>query len=351
MTSDTGSDPRSAALRYWFAELCGRHELGTVSGGIEPVSGDASFRRYFRGRTDRGSWVLVDAPTDKENSEPFLAVQALLARAGVHVPEVIAVEPVQGFLCLEDLGDELLLHRLRRDPDQAAQLYRQAFAELLKIQSCEPAGARLPLFDRTRLGNEMELFRDWLCKGLLKLELSAAEHGMLDAVFALLLDSALAEQQVVVHRDFHSRNLMLSGKGLGVIDFQDAVTGPFSYDLVSLLKDCYIAWPADRVSGWALQYLRLADEAGIVRGLEAERFLRDFTLMGAQRHLKAAGIFCRLWLRDGKPGYLVDIPRTLAYIIDAGFGQAKLREFSAWLERRVMPALTHKLETLHGIAT
>jgi aminoglycoside/choline kinase family phosphotransferase len=339
---------RRAALWSWFVSLCPQYKLGEPLGGIQEVSGDASFRRYFRGRTTSGTWVLVDAPPDKEDSRPFLAVQASLFRAGVRVPKVLAADLQQGFMCLEDFGSDLLWPaleqaRLRQDTAAAATLYRQAFDELLKIQLC-PA-QELPPYNEALLQREVLLFQDWLCEGILGLQLGVEDRKLLAAVFAQLVQSALDQPRVYVHRDYHSRNLMLLDAGLGVIDFQDAVHGPFSYDLVSLLKDCYITWPAATVESWALEYLARAVDARIVSGLSEAAFLHSFHLMGAQRHLKAAGIFCRLWLRDGKPGYLQEIPRTLAYISALPVDVGAVGEFRDWLQLKVLPGLEHKLQT------
>lgn len=346
---------RSAALWTWFIALCQTLKLGTPQGELQTVSGDASFRRYFRACTDQGAWILVDAPVERENSKPFVEVGQSLAAAGVKVPQVLAADLEQGFMCLQDFGSELLLSRLNTvrsanmattENKAATGLYQQAFDELLLIQRCDPCKPALPRFDRAMLLREMLLFTDWLCKDFLQLELSAQETALLSAVHETLIASALAQPQVYVHRDYHSRNLMLLQSGLGVIDFQDAVVGPFTYDLVSLLKDCYINWPAELVQQWALSYLQQAQSSGIVAAMEHEEFLAYFSLMGVQRHLKAAGIFCRLWLRDGKPGYLQDIPRTLGYISTATFADATLQEFAAWLQRRILPALMLKLQQL-----
>jgi len=346
------SDPRSAALWSWFIAHCATTLAVEPQGVIEPVSGDASFRRYFRGHAGKHSWILVDAPPEKEDSRGFLAVQRSLHEAGVRVPAVLAADLVQGFMCLEDFGNTLLLARLTeiqagsasslRD-EAATSLYRQAGDELLKIQRCDPAAPALPLFDRAMLLREMQLFSTWLCEGLLHLQLNAGELQMWSKVQEFLAEAALAQAQVYVHRDYHSRNLMLLDDGLGVLDFQDAVLGPFTYDLVSLLKDCYIKWPLPLVRSWAMDYLKRAQAQGLANDFNDHSFLAAFDLMGVQRHLKAAGIFARLYLRDGKPGYLKDIPRTLGYITDIGFTEETLGEFSAWLQSRILPALQVRL--------
>lgn len=338
---------RAAALWSWFVALCPQRQLGQPLGELQPVSGDASFRRYFRGETSRGTWILVDAPPAREDCRPFLAVQALLKQGGVQVPAVVGADLQQGFMCLQDFGSELLWPALaaaqgQQDSAVATGLYRRACDQLLLIQRCD--ASRLPPYDAALLQREVLLFRDWLCQGILELALGAAEQRLLDAVFAQLVQAALEQPTVFVHRDYHSRNLMQLTAGLGVIDFQDAVRGPFSYDLVSLLKDCYIAWPAAQVEQWALDYLARARDAGVVAGLDEQRFLQDFHLMGAQRHLKAAGIFCRLWLRDGKPGYLQDIPRTLGYLAALPAASGPVAEFGPWLQQRVLPGLEQRLQ-------
>jgi N-acetylmuramate 1-kinase len=354
------SDPRSAALWSWFIGHCAATLAAPPQGVIEPVSGDASFRRYFRGHAGKRSWILVDAPPEKEDSRGFLAVQRSLHQAGVRVPAVLAADLAQGFMCLGDFGNTLLLarlteiqaHRANSLRDEAATaLYRQAGDELLKIQCCDPAAPPLPLFDRAMLLREMQLFSTWLCEGLLQLELDTASLQMWTAVQEILVESALAQPQVYVHRDYHSRNLMLLDDGLGVLDFQDAVLGPFTYDLVSLLKDCYIKWPLPLVRSWALDYLHRAQAQGLAKVFDDASFIAAFDLMGVQRHLKAAGIFCRLYLRDGKAGYLKDIPRTLSYITDLGFTEGALGEFSAFLQTRILPALQLRLSEIGGQVT
>ena len=345
---------RSAALWSWFVALCSSHALGTPPGApngtpngtMQVVSGDASFRRYFRAYTEHGSWVLVDAPPQREDSATFVAVQQRLRGSGTRVPAVLAADLEQGFMCLEDFGSELLLTRLQAQPEAAGLWYHRAFEQLLRIQASASSGKQcqsdLPAYDEAMLRREMQLFRDWLCGELLNLQLSTAEQALWEAVQTELVAAALAQPSVVVHRDYHARNLMvLEGDGqepaLGVIDFQDAVFGPCSYDLVSLLEDCYIAWPREQVRQWLLEWWAMAGT-----GMEQEAFLQAADLMGVQRHLKAAGIFCRLCLRDGKPGYLQDLPRTLAYITRLD-SRGALREFADFLQARVLPGVQARL--------
>lgn len=292
---------------------------------IRPASADASFRRYFRARTDDASYIVMDAPPDKEDMGPFLKVDALFLDIGLNVPRVLAADIERGFYLLSDLGDEHYLHAL--NAETAQRLYGDALGALLVIQAQGPLAGELPAYDRAMLLREMELFRDWLVGKHLGMALDAARTEMLDRCFDLLARSALEQPQVCVHRDYHSRNLMVTPRNNpGILDFQDAVIGPVTYDLVSLLRDCYIAWPRARVEAWALGYCELALQSGVLRPEQAEekRFLQWFDWMGVQRHLKAAGIFARLYRRDGKPGYLGDIPRTLGYVVEVALRYPEL---------------------------
>ena len=325
---------RLAALQQWLSDAC---QLSAFS--VAPASADASFRRYFRVTLPGGGTrIAMDAPPDKEDCRPFVAVAGQLAAAGMHVPAILAQDLSQGFLLLEDLGSTHYLDVL--DADSADRLYGDAMGALLSLQACGPRDG-LPVYDAAMLQREMALFPDWLLDRHLDLALDEAERAMLAETFTQLTDNALAQPQVCVHRDYHSRNLLLppSGQVPGVIDFQDAVIGPVTYDLVSLLKDCYIAWPQQRVDGWALSYFELAVKSGVLRAEHEDHFLRWFDLMGAQRHLKAAGIFARLNHRDAKPGYLNDIPRTLGYIVAAAARQPALQGLAELIDHRVLPAL------------
>lgn len=284
---------------------------------IRPASADASFRRYFRVTVGGDSFIVMDAPPDQEDMRPFLKVAAAFLDIGLHVPQVLRGDAGRGFYLLSDLGDVHYLQAL--DDTTVQRLYGDALGALLVIQAQGPQAGELPPYDEALLRREMELFRDWLLGTHLGLSLDAAQSALLERVFVALAQSALAQPQVCVHRDYHSRNLMVTRRNNpGILDFQDAVIGPVTYDLVSLLRDCYIAWPRERVEDWALGYWELALQSGVLRPGQADeaRFLRWFDWMGVQRHLKAAGIFARLYRRDGKPGYLGDIPRTLGYVID-----------------------------------
>ncbi len=349
---------RQQALQTWAVQQLATLGLGELRGDIAAVSGDASFRRYFRGHTATASLMLVDAPPDKENSRPFIDVDQRLLDASVRVPQLLAADPGLGFMCLEDFGDTLLWPALWQarhtmDYSSARQLYQRCFDELLLIQQAEARHPPLPLYDAALLLREMRLFSEWFCAGLLKLTLPPAEQALVEAAFSVLCDSALQQQQVFVHRDYHCRNLMLlnePGTAIGVIDFQDAVLGPVTYDLVSLLKDCYIEWPRAEVREWALAYAGQAQARGVLQQLQPDRFLREFDLMGAQRHIKILGIFSRLWLRDGKPGYLKDIPLTLRYLQQVAGEQPQLQEFAHWLDSRVAPLVPAALAAAEAAA-
>jgi aminoglycoside/choline kinase family phosphotransferase len=321
---------RIEQLKTWLESL---PRLGEFT--FEPASGDASFRRYFRIRTGGHSYIAMDAPPDREDSGPFIRVAEAFESIGLNVPHIHACDQARGYLLLEDLGDRLYLDHLL--PETVNRLYGDALGALLIIQACGPRKG-LPDYDRLLLKQEMELFRQWLLGRQLGLELTAAEHEALDRTFELLADSALEQPRVCVHRDFHSRNLMLThSHNPGILDFQDAVLGPVTYDLVSLLRDCYIRWPQALVESWAMGYYELAIQSGVLREEDEERFLRWFDLMGVQRHLKASGIFARLNQRDGKSGYLKDIPRTLGYISDLIPRYPELADLGKMLQDRVSP--------------
>ena len=298
-----------------------RLEADFADVSIRPASADASFRRYFRATVGQGrhaqSYIVMDAPPDKEDMRPFIRIARAFLDIGLNVPEILRMDTEHGFYLLSDLGDRHYLAELNHE--NVTRLYGDALGALLMIQAQGPQADALPPYDEALLLREMELFRDWLIGAHLNLQLTSDENERLDHCFAVLIHSALEQPRVCVHRDFHSRNLMVTTRhNPGILDFQDAVHGPVTYDLVSLLRDCYIAWPRERVERWALGYCELAVQSGVLRPEQGEekRFLRWFDWMGVQRHLKAAGIFARLYRRDGKPGYLNDVPRTLAYVID-----------------------------------
>jgi aminoglycoside/choline kinase family phosphotransferase len=334
MDANVASDSRLALLTRWV-----REDLGFDAAQIAPASADASFRRYFRVTRDAASYIVMDAPPDKEDLGPFVTVARLLAGAGLNVPWVLARNEADGLLLLTDLGTRLYLPELT-SPAAAEKLYRDAFAALLRLQTAgREAAAGLPPYDEALLRREMQLFPVWFLDRHLGLEPDAREAAMLERLYTTLVEAALAQPQTFVHRDFHSRNLLITREASpGIIDFQDAVRGPVTYDLVSLLKDCYVAWPAARVRDWALQYRESLLRAAFPLDLDPARFLRAFDLMGLQRHVKVLGIFCRLWHRDGKAQYLADLPRVLDHASAAAAAHPATAEFGAFLEERVRPA-------------
>jgi aminoglycoside/choline kinase family phosphotransferase len=283
----------------------------------------------------------MDAPPERESLDAWLRVVRILAATGVHVPSVVAVDAEQGFVLMGDLGRQHYLEALGQGADPGP-LYADAVDALVKLQSGDPAeAAELPLYDRELLMREMELFPEWFLSRHLSLAPDPGERAMIAAAFAFLCDEALAQPVVLVHRDYHSRNLLVRPEGNpGIVDFQDAVRGPITYDLVSLLKDCYVVWPRKRLLAWLDLYRERAAAAGLDAGRDRAEFLRWFDHMGLQRHLKVLGIFARLWHRDGKPGYLADLPRVLDYTLEAAAAVPELADFDAYLRRSVVPAFT-----------
>jgi hypothetical protein len=309
---------------------------------MEPASADASFRRYFRVRANGKTLIAMDAPPANEDCRPFVTIARTFAALGLHVPKVIADDLERGFLLLEDLGSELYLDVL--SPGNAQRLYGDALGALAIIQACGPREG-LPDYDHALLMRELGLFREWLLERQLGMSLSAADEEMLGATCEFLARSALEQPRVCVHRDYHSRNLLVTDSpSPGILDFQDAVVGPVTYDLVSLLRDCYIAWPRNQVEDWARGYYELAVQSGVLRVEHESPFLRWFDLMGVQRHLKASGIFARLNQRDGKPAYLRDIPRTLNYIVQVADGYPELASLGRMIENDALPVMCDLLD-------
>lgn len=307
--------------------------------GLVAVAGDASFRRYYRIAWAGGSAIACYAPPATEKNAEFVAVREQFERAGVRVPALFAADLEHGYLLLEDLGDALLLPAL--DAATADAWYGRAMT-LLATLAGAPC-AELPPYDDAVLGAELALFPAWFCDGLLRRPLVPEEQACFEALCARLLEAAAAQPRVPVHRDFHSRNLLVSAGELATIDFQDALCGPLTYDLVSLLKDCYLRWPADRVRGWALAFREQLAASGGPAPPGEQAFLRAFDLMGLQRHLKVLGIFARLHLRDGKDGYLADLPRVIAYLretLAAWPDEPALVAFAAWFEEQLVPRFT-----------
>lgn len=295
--------------------------LGEIHPGqdftLSPASADASFRRYFRvSFADRKTAVVMDAPPQHEDCRPWLLVQRLFRDAGAHVPEVLAQDLEQGFLLISDLGHTTYLDALKTaGPDETRALYEAASRALIKIQSASRPGA-LPEYDRALLHRELSLFPDWYVAKHLGVTLTPAQSELIANVFGKVLEINLAEPRVFVHRDYHSRNLMkMAGEdNPGIIDFQDAVFGPISYDLVSLFKDAYVAREEEQSLDWLIRYWEQARKSGLPVRADFADFFRDYEWMGVQRHLKVLGIFARLCHRDGKQGYLKDMPLVADYL-------------------------------------
>jgi hypothetical protein len=324
---------RRALLEDWLKAVLDRGEIT-----LTPASGDASFRRYWRLALEDQTYIAMDAPPGVEDTDRFVRIARDWRALGLRTPVIHAEDADQGFLLLEDFGRRLYLEALHAD--SADRLYGDALGALAIIQACAPT-QDLPAYDAPFLRRELDLFRHWLVERYLGLTLSSREEADLEEALNLLVASALEQPRVCVHRDFHSRNLMITASpSPGILDFQDAVAGPVTYDLVSLLRDCYIAWPRARVEEWAWGYFGLAVQSGILRPEQEADFPRWFDLMGVQRHLKASGIFARLQIRDGKPGYLGDIPRTLGYVLEVAPAYAPLRGLVALIAGRVLPALS-----------
>ncbi len=310
------------------------NDLLLQADNFQPASSDASFRRYFRFTSADDSFIVMDAPPDKEKLAPFIHVAVLMASAGVKTPEIYQQNFEDGFLLLEDFGSQSFLQAIAEGA--AEVLYPQALASLFRLQTCRDlVAADLPHYDQALLHRELAIFSDWFIGDYLDLTMPEA---LWDAVQACLVESALAQPVTCVHRDYHSRNLMvLEDNQIGVIDFQDAVIGPITYDVVSLLRDCYVAWPEQQLAVWLQDYYQRLLAEGLV-AVDYPQFKRWFDLMGMQRHLKAIGIFSRLHLRDGKSGYLADIPRTLNYVIQVCGEYPELAEFGEFLQATVLPA-------------
>ncbi len=318
-------DHRLKAIQQWLLD-----EVKLNRFDLKPASSDASFRRYFRVDTGAETFIVMDAPPEKEDCQPFVDIAKVLGQAGLNTPRIIAQNLEQGFLLLSDLGSRLFLDELNEESVEL--LYGDALNSLQQLQKIPHKILPLPSYSADLLQQEMMLFHDWFLEQHLAIKLSTKDQTVLFDAFKILTESALEQPQVWVHRDYHSRNLMvLEKESPGILDFQDAVIGPVTYDLVSLLRDCYIAWPRERVETWVATYYQ---SCGIdLGGVSETQFLRWFDLMGVQRHLKAIGIFARLNIRDGKPGYLGDIPRTLNYVRDVCERYEALKLFRKLLGR------------------
>ncbi|MEY4761932.1 MAG: hypothetical protein RLZZ200_1788 [Pseudomonadota bacterium] len=331
-------DTRLQMIRDWLAS-----DLSLGPCEVVPASEDASFRRYFRVTRAAGpSFVVMDAPPDKEDVSPFLRITALLEQCGVHVPHVHESDVRRGLLLMEDLGSTHLLTRLGQGADPEL-LYRDALDALVRIQVRGlDASRQLDPYDAVVLRREMRLMPEWFCGRHLGLVLTDEDRALIEAAEEFLIDEALAQPGVFVHRDYHSRNLMvLPERSPGVIDYQDALRGPAAYDAVSILKDCYVGWPRARVEAW-LQVFRdrlVAQGGAPLAGSSLSEYLRWFDLIGLQRHIKVLGIFARLNWRDGKPAYLDDLPLVLGYVRETVARFPELAAYSRFVETRLLPGL------------
>ena len=326
------TDTRKLALTNWVTQHTPieKHPIELYS-----LGGDAGFRRYFRFHTP-SQWLAVDAPPETENTTQFLTIAHLIEQQGVRSPRIAAADADQGFLLVEDMGDRLFFHEVAAG--NADNLYQQAIGTLLKLQKSPDNAALIPRYDRALLRRELDIFSEWFAGKLLGYSLSTAELHLLNELFIRLEDNALAQPQTFVHRDYHSRNLLVLDDGsLGVIDFQGALWGGVAYDLVSLLRDCYLRWPAEKVKSWALAYHQQAISAGIIPAISETEFLRWFDWLGLQRHIKVLGIFARLNLRDGKTGYLNDLPLVIRYTLEVAEQYPELQPFADWFKQTLLP--------------
>ena len=298
-------DQRLSTIKSWLSDV-----LNSEDFTITPASSDASFRRYFRVSQAELTWIVMDAPPSQEDIAPFIKVSQFLNSQSLHVPNIIAQNSKMGLLLLSDLGTQPYLDMLNNH--SADNLYRDAIDSLIKIQCSDPTGIDLPRYDSKLLQTELNLFPEWF----LERHFELSPPAFLQPLFDTLIDNALSQPQSVVHRDYHSRNLMVDAKhNPGIIDFQDAVIGPITYDLVSLLRDCYISWPEDKLEAWIHYYFSATQQHELLPNCDITTFTRWFDLMGLQRHLKVLGIFCRLNYRDNKPNYIDDLPQTLRYVL------------------------------------
>lgn len=335
-------DVRLEQLEQWLAGYFGVRDLVVTT-----ASADASFRRYFRVACPSQpgqSWIAMDAPPGKEDMGPYIRVAAMLGEVGVNAPRVLEHDEAQGFLLNTDLGSRTYLADLEAGAD-VERLYHDAIEALVAIQArAGQHAAQLPPYDDALLRRELGLFPEWFVARHLGLQLNESETASLAKVFDTLVAEALKQPQVFVHRDYHSRNLMVcdgkrEGANPGILDFQDAVLGPITYDLVSLLRDAYIAWPLERIHAWIRGYRDSARRSGLDAGASEGEFQRWFDFMGLQRQIKVLGIFARLYHRDGKSGYLKDLPRTLSYVRQVSKHYRDLDFLTSFIEQRIVPAM------------
>ena len=328
-------DSRAFGLAEWARATFSNAGI-PESAVLVPVSDDASFRRYFRFNKGGAGLVFVDAPPAKEDNQSFVKISSALCEAGLNCPEVKGCDYSLGYLAVTDLGDRLYLDELIDNPSAMPLLYEDAIRAILKFL---PITCELPPYDEQKLKTEMGLFDEWFLEGQLGLKVNSAVAQMLEEVYECLANSALEQPTVFVHRDFHCRNLMVeAAANPGIIDFQDAVVGPVTYDLVSLYKDCYYRFDRNLVEQVVDDFRQQLVDLGLVES--DVPIMRWFDLMGAQRHLKCLGIFSRLNLRDGKPGYLADIPLVVDYLLETSAIYAELESFHKWLLAEIIPRVS-----------
>jgi len=325
------TNTRIDTLRGWLKGLEPSWQLDLAT--LAPASADASFRRYFRIESKNPTYptlIVMDAPPQHEPLDAFIEIDLLLFEAGLHVPQILEKNIEDGFLLLSDLGHKTYLEAL--NDESANALYRDATHALVQIQLASKPNV-LPNYDQALLQRELDLFPEWYLKQHLQLELSAIQTAQMRQAFALIIENNLAQEKVFVHRDFHSRNLMVTAQNNpGILDFQDAVYGPITYDAASLWRDAYIAWPEEKVIDWVIQFWEEGRKSGLPMPSDFGHFYRDFEWMGLQRHLKVLGIFARLFHRDGKDGYLKDIPLVLDYAIATANRYIELKPLARILE-------------------
>lgn len=312
---------------------------------MEPVAADASTRRFYRVQTSRRTVIAIVSPPETENNEQYVRLSRFYRAAGVDVPEVLDADLEKGFLLVTDLGTQLMHDVI--DEDNADALYERALSELIRIQNLGVPEDIAPRYDRERLQMELSLFTEWLLTRLLELELDVQDRTLLAQTEAVLVDAIDRQPKVLVHRDFHSRNLIMKDDGkLGIVDFQDSLIGPYAYDPVSLLRDCYLSWPETRIQGWAREYHRRASDAGLAFLPDLETFLRDFDLTGIQRQLKAVGIFARLHLRDGRALLLRYITPVLRHVVRVSERYAEVASIGSFVEARVLAHAERRIGAL-----
>ena len=326
MEQYSNNNSRIEEINAWLTQT-----LDTKDFQLASASSDASFRRYFRVTVNNQTFILMDAPPAQEDTSPFISIAAFMYENGINVPHISAYNSDAGFLLLTDFGHQAYLDALNEQ--SADGLYENAINSLLSMQLMPVDKIDLPYYSQALLHQEMALFPEWFLNQHLSIEVPS----FLESTFKLLADSALAQPQVFVHRDYHSRNLMITAENSpGIIDFQDAVIGPISYDLVSLLRDCYIEWPEDKLTNWIKYYYTQATEQALLNTISLEKFTPWFDWMGLQRHIKVLGIFARLNYRDGKPNYMNDLPLTLKYVQKISAKYSELAELSDFLKHPKM---------------